>query len=218
MEGVPDMTTEARITTPDLRDRRDELQATGDHARRLASPLTARQLWWRPSPRRWSIGECLDHVVLAGEAYLDVLDPAIAVGWAEGRTARERARPGLFGRALLRGLEPPAKLRIPAPSRIRPRRPDPQEAEAGFRPGSQAGPLKRFLELRPRFTQRLEAADGLDLRRVRVRSPFVPLVTIDLDTALRILPSHERRHLWQAENVRRDDDFPAEDTAATMSA
>ena len=75
-------------------------------------------------------------------------------------------------------------------------------------PGAPGSPLARFLALRHDHAERLRAADGLALDRVRVRSPFVPLVTVNLDTALRILTGHERRHLWQAQQVRAHPEFP----------
>jgi hypothetical protein len=46
------------------------------------------------------------------------------------------------------------------------------------------------------------AARGLDPGRVMLRNPFFSAVRMKLGTALLILPAHERRHLWQAGNVR----------------
>ena len=67
--------------------------------------------------------------------------------------------------------------------------------------GPGESPLPAFLELRGRLRERLEAADGLDLGRVRVRSPFIPLLSVDLGSAFALVAVHERRHLWQARQV-----------------
>ena len=56
---------------------------------------------------------------------------------------------------------------------------------------------------------RLEAADGVALDEVRVRSPFVPLIRMDLGTAFTVIAAHQRRHLWQAEQVAAEEGFPA---------
>lgn len=197
----------------ELRQRWRELHASGEEARRLVAGLTTTQFWWRPAERRWSVAECLGHLVLAGEAYHAVIDPAVETARARG--VRIAGRPDVgapdgsrLGDVLLKGLEPPTRLRIPAPARIRPTRPtDPQDA-ASAAPGAPGSPLARFLALRHAHAERLRAADGLALDRVRVRSPFVPLVTVDLDTALRILTGHERRHLWQAQQARAHPGFP----------
>ena len=197
----------------ELRKRWRELHAGGEEAQRLVAGLTSHQFWWRPAEDRWSVAECLAHVVLAGEAYHEVIDPAVASARARGLRAEGRRDVGAatgsrLGDLLMKGLEPPARLRIPAPARIRPARPsDPGDAAAAA-PRAPGSPLARFLALRHAHADRLRAADGLALDRVRVRSPFVPLVTVNLDTALRILTGHERRHLWQAWQVRQHPGFP----------
>ena len=46
-------------------------------------------------------------------------------------------------------------------------------------------------------------AEGLDLARVKVTSPIMPLLRQPLGTWLLFLAAHERRHLWQAWSVRK---------------
>lgn len=179
-----------------------ELRATGRDAEALAAPLSPARLWWRPEPDAWSIGECLEHLVLTGEAYLEVLDESIAEGRRRGLVAERPYRTGLVGRWLAALLEPPPRFGVPAPGRIRPRRPGPGG-------GPDASPLPRFEALRGRLGERLEAADGLDLRRIRVTSPFFWWLRFDLGSAFRIVAAHERRHLWQARRVREHESFPA---------
>lgn len=180
-----------------------ELRDAGEEADAVAGGLAHGQLWWRPGDERWSIGECLDHLVRTGEAYLEALDDGIREGRRRSLVAAGPHRRTLWGRWLPRWLEPPPRLRIRAPARIRPRPPDgdgPTPADPD--------PLPRFLALRGRIGERLEAADGLDLGRVRVTSPFVSFFRFDLESAFRIVAAHERRHLWQARQVRETDGFP----------
>lgn len=200
---------EAEVSAPDLRERWRELRETGEQAAQVAADLSAEQLWWRPGPARWSVGECLDHLVKTDEEYLVVLDAAIERGRGRGRTGSGPFRRTFLGRWIARRLEPPPGMRFPAPKVIRPRRP----AESGSGAGVAGGesPLPAFLELRSRLRERLEAADGLDLGRVRVHSPFIPLLSVDLDSAFALVAVHERRHLWQARQVREHPEFPASD-------
>lgn len=212
-------TRSSELRAPELRQRREEYQEAGLRAQDLAGGLSPRQFWWRPDRKAWSLGECLDHLVRADLRYLDVIDRSIEQGWAAGRTGGGPFEPGILGRLLIHGVDPPARMRIPAPRSIQPRRP--KDAGGGPGPAGHAGspedtaavgqsklPLHRFLELRGDLTERLWAADGLDLKRVQVTSPFVPLVHIALDTAFRVITGHERRHLWQAQRVMRDAGFP----------
>lgn len=215
-----------------------EIDANREEAVALASGLTPTQLWWRPEEGRWSVGGCLDHLVRAGEAYLVVLDEAIDAGWEKRRTGHPPFRRSLLGRWIARTLEPPPGLKIRAPSRIRPRRPEepgaatgptsdsaegapgpghgrPQAGVGEPRGGSDTeseegdeGPLPRFLALRSRLARRLGDAKGLDAGRVKVRSPFIPLLRVDLVSAFRVVAAHERRHLWQARRVKEEPGFP----------
>lgn len=181
-----------------------ELLANGEEAEELASGLTSGQLRWRPEPERWSVGECLEHLVLTGEAYLEVLDEAIEDGHRRGRHAEGPYSRSLVGRFLTWTLEPPPRLKVPAPEIIRPSAGAPDDGEGP----DPSDPLPRFLALRARLGRRLEAADGLDLGGVRVTSPLFAFVRFDLGSAFRIVAAHERRHLWQAARVLEDESFP----------
>lgn len=220
MRPVADPVPSDRGPFPDIL---REFDAARGEAADVAEELTPHQLWWRPDASSWSVGECLDHLVRTGEAYLVVLDEAIEEGWERGLTGRPPYRRTFTGRWIARLLEPPPGLKIPAPREIRPRRPE-RSGTAGGRPeggdggdgddggagasNPAASPLPRFVALRDRLARRLRDAEGLDAGRVRVRSPFVPLLRVDLESALRLVTAHERRHLWQARRVTEDPGFP----------
>ena len=53
-----------------------------------------------------------------------------------------------------------------------------------------------------------ESAD-LDLNRIRFRNPFIGFLRFTVGAGLLIIAAHNRRHLWQAEQVRRAAGFPA---------
>lgn len=179
----------------DLRRRESEFREAAVDADALVGPLSARQLWWRPAPDRWSVGECLEHLVKAGEVYLVEFDEVIADARRAGTLGEGPFRRTRIGRWVIRFLEPPPRWKVPAPRVIRPRRRE--------RP-----PLPRFVTLQDRLIERLDAADGLDLGEVRMRSPFVRLLRFDLGSAFDIVAAHQRRHLWQARRVRDLDGFP----------
>jgi hypothetical protein len=47
----------------------------------------------------------------------------------------------------------------------------------------------------------VEEADGLALGRIRITSPFDSRLRYNLFSCLTILPRHQQRHIWQAEQV-----------------
>ena len=92
------------------------------------------------------------------------------------------------------GDRPPARplFRTKAPRKITPRSSPPLgDAAAAF--------LASQVELQA-F---LRGFAGIDLAGVTFPNPLVPGVRFSLATGLHVLASHQRRHLWQAWNVRR---------------
>ena len=152
---------------------------------------------WKPEERRWSICECFGHLNITAELYLPLIDRALAKSRSQGLLGDAPARRGLIGGWIVRFSEPPAKRRVKAPKVFRP--------QAG-RPLDSVVP--KFIELQDRLVERLRQANGLDLWRTKIRSPAIALLRLSLGETFALLTGHERRHLWQAEQVKGDPGFP----------
>ena len=61
--------------------------------------------------------------------------------------------------------------------------------------------INEFCGLQDQFSSCVVAADGLDLRRIRVPSPAFPLLRISLGAWFEATLAHEKRHLKQAQRV-----------------
>lgn len=68
--------------------------------------------------------------------------------------------------------------------------------------------LGEFLSLQDQLEKRMTQADGLDLGRVRVSSPISRSIKMSLGQSFALVLAHERRHLWQARQVRGSAGFP----------
>lgn len=172
----------------------DALNAAERDARALVTGLSNDLGTWRAGPESWSIAECLDHLATANRVYLRAMQPPAERALTERRQRRRPALPGVIGGWFVRTLEPPAKRhsRSKAPQIIRPRiAPQLDDAAGAF--------LTSHDEVRA-FLQRY--ADT-DLAGVRFPNPFIRGIRFSLATGLHVIAAHERRHLWQAWNVRR---------------
>jgi hypothetical protein len=177
----------------DLRQLEDMLDAADADAGRLTHGLSEAQGTWRAAHDSWSVAECLDHLATANRVYLAAMTPAAHRARERGRLRVGPARPGLLGRWFIRSLEPPVRPRLKgqAPQSIRPRTAPPlRDALAAFVDSQDA--VRRFLR----------ANADLDLAGVRFSNPFISALRFSLATGLRVIAAHERRHLWQAWNVR----------------
>lgn len=177
---------------------RNQLEALDERAHALISGMMPAQLFWRPAPETWSVGECVLHVALTNRGMLPGIDRSIERARAKGLVGGGPYRHGRLGALFVRMLEPPGKMRVKTkPWAIPPVvQKTPSEVETEFRAAH------------AEVIARLERARDLDLGRARVRSPFLPLFHYSLGQAFAIIAAHGRRHLWQAEQVRANPGFP----------
>ncbi len=163
----------------------------------LAGGLNMTQMTWQPGAgERWSVSECLDHLAIFTDIYLDSMEPAIR-GAGSGAASGVFRTAGYPSARFTREAEPPPRRKIPAPRKIQPR--------PTLNPESI---LPRFLKEMDRVSSLVESTTGKDLNTVRFRNPFLPLVRFTAATGFLIIGAHLRRHLWQAEQVIREPDFP----------
>ena len=165
-------------------------------AARIAARLTDEQGRWRPAPGSWSVADCLAHLTVTAQLYLPVLESAVQNAPPAAGVPRPFT-PGVFGRWMIASMEPPPKRRLRAPRAIEPPPPPPIDAA-----------LREFVAAQAAMRALLEKARSVELGGVSVRSPIAPLLRMKLGTALAFLAAHERRHLWQAEQVRAAPGFP----------
>jgi hypothetical protein len=182
---------------PQIRGYLEQLDAILLDARSVAAELTQAQFNWRPDGRRWSVGQCLQHITLTARLYPGRIEAML--GEARERAGRgERGyREGAFSRWFVRSMEPPPSLRIRT-----------------FRKVEPAGELDRdtviadFEAVHGRFAELMRRADGLSLTHARTASPFLSLLKFTLGQVFAMNLAHARRHLWQARQVCSHAAFP----------
>jgi hypothetical protein len=180
----------------------DELRACADdlarETDRLVQGLDDGQANWRPGDGRgWSVAQCLDHLALTSNTYLDAIEAAMRDAPTRDAPLAAPVRPGWFARWFIRQLEPPVRLRMPAPGRIvpAPRRAIGEAADA-------------FLASLDRYRTALGAAARVEANVLRFANPFAP-VRFTVGAGLVVIVAHDRRHLWQAWNVKAATGFPS---------
>jgi len=171
-----------------------ELDAIRTRAQCLVSCLTPDQLTRRPGPSQWSIAECLAHLNLTAA----VVQPKIATAIEQGRKANKTGTapfsPGVMGRLLRWIAEPPPKFRMRAPRNIAP--------HVAY--GDPAKLIADFINVQDGWEKLIRDCEGLDLNRIKVASLFPGLLQLRLAAPIPWMLAHQRRHLWQAENVKRE--------------
>jgi hypothetical protein len=182
--------------TPQLLQLQSQLAALKADASELVSGLRESQFNWRPDRQKWSMAECLLHLNIVGDRYVRIIETALENAKARGRMSLDSSAHGFFGKWILANTEPPPKRRYKSPRGFTPSYGQPITAV-----------LPTFLHLQDQLALEIEQSDGLDLRRVKVPAPGLP-VRFNLLLTLEWIAAHERRHLWQARQVRQNPSFP----------
>ena len=182
----------------DLQDYRRQIEAVTRDARDLIAGLSEAQINWRPSPAHWSIAECLDHLTVTNRELMERIEAATIDARSRGLTGRGPFRHSMLGNMIVRSMEPPAKMKFKAPKIFKPR-PD-QSLEAVAR---------EFFATQDELLRLIREANGINLARVKITSPVTRLIKLSLGQAFGLIATHERRHLWQARQVKGSQKFPA---------
>jgi hypothetical protein len=172
-----------------------ELDSDDKRATALAKELTLRQLNWSPAPGVWSVGQCIEHLCISNEQYVVAMSRSLM---NRQPVVVQDITPGWFGRWFIRRfIEPSSDMRpVRAPKKIRPR------------PQVELTVLDRFLSSNQKGRELVDHARKYDINRIRFTNPFIPVIRFTVGTGLEILTAHQRRHLLQAERVRKSLEFP----------
>ncbi len=173
---------------PELQVVIEEFESASSRLHALGDKVPAERWAERPGPDRWSIGECVAHLNLTSTAFLPMLRGALDEARRSGHAARPHYRRDLLGWLLWRSMGPPVKRRFKTAAPFVPRA-DRTVAEL----------VSEFERLQAEQIAVTRQADGLPIDRVKIASPFNTRLRYNLFSALSILPRHQHRHLWQAE-------------------
>lgn len=167
-----------------------ELNEATARAWTLVKTTDGRLFTVRPNPSSWSAAECLAHLSISTELFLPVLRQAFDDARKRGLLAKKPPKMDVIGRVLRWFLEPPirSKVRTTAPFVPRAVR---AKAEA----------FGEFAGLQEKLAGLLHEAEGIDLTRTKIVSPFDQRVRYNAFSAFLIVTAHQRRHLWQAEQA-----------------
>lgn len=185
-------------TTLSLAEVRAGLEAAAREAQETFGGLDRRQLNWRPDATRWSVAQCLDHLLVVNRLLLQAAGDALDETRPRTFWQRLPVLPGVFGRLLIRSQAPEAARKFTAPPNARP-----SASDLG------ADLIPRLVEQHGTIASWMQALDEDRAARAIMTSPFLRVVTYSVADGLRLMLAHDRRHLAQARRVTLSHGFPA---------
>ena len=152
-----------------------------------ARPAPLDRLAERPATGRWSAAEVLEHLCLSDEAYEAPRLALIAAARPDAGAPFHEWTPTLAGRFLAAMLGGSRPLR--APGTLRPG------------PTPRGGVAEEFLRRQYAFTDLLARAETLDWRRLKMSSPLLSIIRLNLGDVFVIQVVHVERHATQIERA-----------------
>ena len=175
---------------PQLQQVIDEFQEAQRHLHALAAKVSDAAWNKRPAPDRWSVADNVEHLNITAEQFIPVLRAGLAGARKLDKKAA-RFRRDFIGWVLWKVMPPPVKrMRIKTKPKFMP-----------HGNTSRAQLLARFDELQNQQIELARASDGLAIDRAMIVSPIDAKGKYSIYSALTILPAHQERHIWQAEQV-----------------
>jgi DinB superfamily len=161
------------------------------------SDVTLTQLNWKSNPESWSIGQCLDHLIVADCLYFSAFEKIAENKYKMTRWQRWSPLSNIFGTILVSQMQENVKRRV-------------KTARVFFPSASDIDPaiFDRFHKHLDSLLDYIVAFKDVDLDKTYIASPVSNFITYSLRDAVTLLVHHEHRHINQGIRVKSRQEFP----------
>ena len=177
-----------------------ELERQSTQAQALTDGLDEAALNWQPDGgKAWSVAQCIEHLSATNAFYLAAIRGAV-----ERNEDQIPRGPGIYrpagwpSRKFIQSMEPESKRKFRTFRKIAP-------ATSQYRRDQV---LSQFVTKQKDLAEFVSKSSEMDLGSLRFHNPFLKGVHLTVSSGLLLIGAHNRRHLRQAENVKKDAEFP----------
>jgi hypothetical protein len=167
-----------------------------DTATKQFSSLAENQINWKPSEKKWSVGECIDHLVVTHKLYnskIKELQPL----FKDSDEGSFEFKHTFSGRMILKYVDPNSTTRAKT---FKVFKPSMRQINTNI--------IRSFCEEVETMISFAEKPHGADLTKIKISSPVTKLLRMNVGDALLINLYHDKRHLNQAEKIMMETNFP----------
>jgi hypothetical protein len=166
-------------------------EAAREKARKELEGLSETQLNWKPDKDSWSIGQCLDHLIVTDSKYIPAFQQIADRTYHMRSWEKWSPFSGLFGKMLVRNVGEIPRRKMKAPRVIRP-----TDSKVG------RDIMERFHAHLDKLLDLLSSCRDTDIDKIKITSPVSAFFTYSMRHAIQLIMQHEHRHLNQAVKVR----------------
>lgn len=156
----------------------------------LLANIDEEQLNISPAPKKWSIGELIDHISTANKTYFKTFEKLADGAYVNPSLLGLKFIPKAVGRMVINSITPETNRKVKtAPIFM------PSNIKHTF------DVLEDFKNTQVHLIELVSKIDGYDLSRTWIRSPVTSFIIYTAEDAINMLLIHEKRHLGQAEEI-----------------
>ena len=161
------------------------------------SNLTAEQLNWKPAPEKWSIGECLHHLIRTDRGYFPILEKITSNNYKMSFWQRASPFSKMWGGMFKKYLQENVTRKLKAPGKSQPSK---SEIRTDI--------IDKYNQNLSKLLNYVDRCRNVELEKTIITSPMLSIVTYNLHDVITFLIQHEHRHINQAMRVKESEGFP----------
>ena len=160
--------------------------------------LTLNQINWKPASKIWSVGECINHLVITNELYLKKMKEIVYKSTSDSNVSYNYSQ-SITGKLITNTVDP-GKVKKFKTFKVF----DPLKSTASN------SAVQDYILIMKRFIELVKDMSRLNLKKIKFSSPVNKFIRMNLGDPLIFIPRHDERHLNQAERIVNMAEFPKE--------
>ena len=161
------------------------------------SSLSNKQLNWKADASKWSIAQCIDHLIVSNSTYFPTFDKLINKTYQLPLIQKLNPFNKVFGPIMVKHLGPQSKQKLKNPGLFTP--------STSTLPSTIIEDFSKHQEILINYFNQLNL---LNKDKIVITSPVSSFVSYSLHHAMQIITVHEQRHFNQAMNVLSHPNYP----------
>ena len=160
--------------------------------------LSLNQINWKPASKIWSVGECINHLVITNELYVNKMREIVYRSTSDSNVSFNYSQ-SLTGKLITKTVDPGNVKKFKTFKVF-----DPLKSTASN------SAVQDYALIMKRFIEMVKNMGGMNLKKIKFSSPVNKFIRMNLGDPLIFIPRHDERHLDQAERIVNMAEFPKE--------
>lgn len=154
--------------------------------------LSEAELNWKQNPEKWSIAQCLSHLIEVNSTYFDDFEQIIAGKYTPSFWTKYSPFSNFFGKFLIDSVDPVKIKPIKVPAAVW----QPSQSQISKQI------VMQFIQNQQRVLDKMRIMGNLPMDKIKIASPANAFLTYSLSAAFEIMILHGQRHVNQAKKVK----------------